>query len=98
LNKDFLLGEFFMRNNHLFLLVFALIAGLSSFAMTFYAARENHESSVPQPPEGLVALNDPRLISEIFRKIFLMEPLNWLINRKPLFRLSELYHHVVVLK
>jgi hypothetical protein len=65
LNKDFLLGEFFMRNNHLFLLVFALIAGLSSFAMTFYAARENHKSSAPQPLEGLVALNDPLDLGDI---------------------------------
>ncbi|MDR2437876.1 MAG: hypothetical protein LBE12_00710 [Planctomycetaceae bacterium] len=47
-----------MRNNRLFLLVFALIAGLSSFAITFYAAWENRKSSTPQPPDGLVALND----------------------------------------
>jgi hypothetical protein len=59
-----------MRNNRFFLLVFALVAGLSSFAMTFYAARENHESSAPQPPDGLVALNDPLDLGDIPQDIF----------------------------
>ncbi|MDR2440302.1 MAG: DUF1573 domain-containing protein [Planctomycetaceae bacterium] len=54
-----------MRNNRFFLLVFALIAGLSSFAMTFYAARENHKSPTPQPPDGLVALNAPLDLGDI---------------------------------
>jgi hypothetical protein len=59
-----------MRNNRLFLLVFALVAGLSSFALTFYAARENHNSSAPQPPDGLVALNDPLDLGDIPQDIF----------------------------
>jgi hypothetical protein len=54
-----------MRNNRLFLLVFALIAGLSSFAMTFYAAWENRSNSAPPPPDGLVALNDPLDLGDI---------------------------------
>jgi hypothetical protein len=54
-----------MRNNRLFLLVFALIAGLSSFAMTFYAARENRNNSAPPPPDGLIALNDPLDLGDV---------------------------------
>jgi hypothetical protein len=55
-----------MRSNRFFLLVFALIAGLSSFAMTFYVARENHGNvAPPQPPVGLVALSDPLDLGDI---------------------------------
>jgi hypothetical protein len=54
-----------MRNNRFFLLVFALVAGLSSLAMTFYAAWENHKNSALQPPDGLVALNDPLDLGDI---------------------------------
>jgi hypothetical protein len=46
-----------MRNNRC-LLAFAIIAGLISFALTFFAAQANHQSSVPSPPDGLTALND----------------------------------------
>jgi hypothetical protein len=54
-----------MRNKRLLLLVFALIAGLSSVAMTFYAARNNHESFASQPPDGLVAIDDSLDLGDI---------------------------------
>jgi hypothetical protein len=48
-----------MQKNLLFLLVFAIVAGLFSFAfaLTFYEVRENRKSFIP-PLDGLTVLND----------------------------------------